>query len=85
VLYYQLRTTEAECNTSSGSVVRVQINLETRFQVAACAANQTSGWEKVSINLSAFAGETITVVLRADLGADGAYAMFDDVGLEVRQ
>ena len=85
VLYYQLRTTEASCDIGSGSIIRVQVNVETRFQIPACTATQTNGWQKVTINLSGFAGQTIDIVLRAELFTPGAMVMFDDVGLEARQ
>lgn len=84
VLYYQFQTTETPCDTAAidASEIRVELFVAgtfPEFEIPVCAPNNTTSWQRFTVDLSPYAGESLSVLLRANLYTQGSWVMFDDV------
>jgi bacillopeptidase F (M6 metalloprotease family) len=60
--YYQLGSGETSC---SFDLAGVMVNAALEWQSGLCQANNTGGWTKGAIDLSGYAGQTVTIHFKA--------------------
>jgi len=79
--YYQVSSDD----TCGNDVVAVQVNQTTVHTVALCQEKNTSGWTAATVDLVAYAGQTVTLRFHATLNGDGNSNFFlDDVAFIAR-
>ena len=77
-----IRSTEPVCGDDVGGVA-ISSTVRDRFNL--CAATQTNGWVKRSLDLSDYAGQSVTIILGAgtfDTTAVDSFLYVDDVGFQ---
>lgn len=82
--WYWIRSTETNCSADAGGVVLVQDpSVQTRHSL--CATTQTDGWVRTSLNLTAYAGQTVEVLVLAgtfDTDEPDSIIYIDDIGFQ---
>ena len=79
--YYQIRSAEADC---VHDVAYVRVNSDPVFPFKLCADGVTDGWMTGTVDLSNFAGQTITIGFRLQNDETDVSSLFiDDVEIEV--
>ena len=79
--YYQIRSAETDC---SSDVAYVRVNSNPLFRFDLCGSGKTNDWIASSVDLSNFAGQTVTVGFRLQNNEARVSSLFvDDVEIEV--
>jgi hypothetical protein len=74
--YYQAARTDADGTTNG--VAYVKVNGTSVWSLSMVQANNTTSWVKVSVDLSAYAGQTVSLALGADNVGTGVGNVFFD-------
>jgi TolB protein len=78
VFYYQARSNETACGNDTAAVRVDGVTLRT-FPL--CLAENTVGWQRASLDLSAYAGKTVTIAFRGEFDESVVSSFFvEDVG-----